>query len=168
VTPAAVPALPGPLADPLHILPPALLPLLFVLGSLLIGALFIAGVTFIGSQFRKGAVRPGLRPHISTALEQIEYLQREFGKSAEYREGCHRLSLVMKTHFEGVTGRAVEEMTAGEIRRTFAGSEPAKFFGVLTGLQFHRGEPQPQEFEDICTYSKNVLRSIRKGKASHA
>ena len=168
MTPLPPPALPGPLADPLHILPPALLPLLFVLGSLLIGALFIAGVTFIGAQFRKGTVRPGPRPYISTALEQIDYIRREFSESAEYREGCHRLSLVMKTHFEGVTGLPVEEMTAGEIRRTFAGPEPARFFGVLAGLQFLRGEPRPQEFEDICTYSKNVLRSIRKGRASHA
>ena len=154
--------LPAPAADPLHILPPFMPLLLGLAGAALLVSVGIWLLMYYFST--RQAMTPRVRQHSRTAdnvAAQIRAIQKRTNGTGEFREGCHELSFLLKSHFEQSTGLQVEEMTPGEIARTLKGPLVG-FFGELSRLQFGRPEPEKTDFDRACRLAENA----RKSKAT--
>jgi len=68
-------------------------------------------------------------------------------KNQAYRSGLHRMSAIIKTYFEILLKKDIEEMTAREIRiNVEENKELGEFFTSLTVAQYKISEPEKEEF----------------------
>ena len=94
---------------------------------------------------------------------QIEALEERVGESRAYREGCHELSALTRSHLERSTGRPVEEMTVSESERACEerwASDTEGVVGFLQELetaQFATRRPTRRVFVDLCERARSVL-----------
>jgi len=76
-------------------------------------------------------------------------------KNSEYRFGLHRMSAILKTYFEILLKKDIEEMTAKEIRTHVKEKKRiGVFFTEITVTQFRNLEPDKEEF--VGYYKKAV------------
>lgn len=80
-----------------------------------------------------------------------------------FRQGCHELAALLRSHYESLWHEPLETKTAREIRRLGArrigaqgGGAPGHLFGELEGLQFARREPTADDLETVCDLAADV------------
>ena len=178
MTPGSLPDLPGPLAEPLHLLEAtwSLWPwLLFVLVNSLLFA-------WLRHRYRKFKAKRALgraskppsskpftpRPAITEIEHRIEQLRKKHREPAAAREGCHQLSELLRDHLAGSLAphqRPAEpdSLTGREVGWLFGGAVDS-FFLLLTSLEFGRRQPHPSELETACDLAVEVARSEPRPK----
>jgi len=153
--------LPAGLADPLHILPPWSTIALTAALILLVVAILIWAVAFFLSRrqpegkFISEIAEPYRDGSISGKISKI---RDEYTGSRDYRQGCHALSAVMKSHIEKRSGLDIEEMTPDEITVSLKGNA-GLYFEDLSELQFRKKNPLKREFVKACETSKKVAKN---------
>lgn len=85
---------------------------------------------------------------------KIEYLEKK-----KFREGLHELSGKLKSHFEKISGREIQEMTYLEICSTFEKSELMDFFREMIGVQFGKDTVTEKEMKHLYD---NAIALIKK------
>ncbi len=171
--------LPAPLADPLHVLPPASLPALLALAALALLALLLMIWRHLRRR-RPEAVPPQVPPPqpVAEAVpaasigDAIAAIERKYVRSKAFRDGCHALATAVKRHLEKVTGLGVEEMTGAEIKRAFAegvrvggprhgarvgGPKLGRFMTALSARRYGREEPRRRHFVAACEEARELL-----------
>lgn len=158
-------ALPAPPADPLHILP--YWSVLLLLIAALLFLLLLAGLVLQYLSRRRGSApasppppvprAPVPEPSISVAT-RIEVLERKFLESKAYREGCHALAGVAKTHLGKRTGKPIERMTSPEIAIMVKDERVGAFMTRLSRRRYGRDEPRRKHFVEACAKAREVLR----------
>ncbi len=172
--------LPAPPADPLHVLPPASLPALLALAGLVLALLGVILVKlWLARRSRAAATKPPAPPPtVPEALpaasigDAIAAIERKYGRSKAFRDGCHALAAAVKRHLERVTGLGVEEMTGAEIEEAFAegvrvggprhgkrigGPKLGRFMTGLSARRYGREEPRRRHFVKACEEAKELL-----------
>lgn len=166
---AVLPPLPADLAEPLHILPPW--SLLALLAAVLTMLLALALLLWRRRAVRQDAaapppVPPAPAPEAAspvTLAGAIEALQRRYLKTKAFRDGCHALAQLIKTHLAGVTGLKVEEMTSAEIERAWlddarpGGARLGRFMTGLALQRYGRAEPRRRHFVAACEEARELL-----------
>jgi len=159
-------ALCAPQLGPLHVFPPWTGSALGVAARMLLGLLVIAlACLFLWSRLRasRAGARPAWRPpwrpppSVAEAEAAIERIRAGFTAEGRCREGCHALSAEMKTWFERVSAREVEEMTAEEIGRCL-GPQVGGFFRRCEAVQFGQDEPRAADLDCLC---RDAVRTVR-------
>ena len=154
--------LPAGMADPLHILPPwTSLALTLGFLILLLVMLLWALVYYLTNRPQATDKLPSepARPYQGSAIDAaIDKIRLTHSELENYREGCHVLSAVIKTHIEKLTGLDVEEMSPSEIGANLKGNV-GNFFSDLSILQFGRKEPTKNQFFSICDDSKKIAKA---------
>jgi hypothetical protein len=78
---------------------------------------------------------------------ELKNIHRDITKSKEYRLGLHRISRIVKTYFEILLKKNIEEMTAKEITNSLHDKkELGIFFTELTVTQFSEDNPEKDDF----------------------
>lgn len=163
--------LPAGLADPLHF-PDAevsgWLPAL-----LLLALLWLLSRWWSRRRSPAGAA-PSPAPAPPTAgdwlIEALGELRREHLARRTYRQGCHDLAALLRSHFERLGSDTVRlpwtRLTAREIRQQ-AGDLPAtRFLSQLAALRFGRAEPSRDDLEGACRQAIDLVlgrRASRQG-----
>lgn len=179
MTPRPLPDLPGPLAEPLHLLEPSwsLVPwLLFVLVNSLL-------VAWLRHRYRQHKANRALEPEpepappprpappapeLSEIERKIQHVRLHHRAPGATREGCHQLSELLRDHLTASVAPhhlppEPESLTGREMGRLFGGAVNG-FFVLLTGLEFGRRQPHPGEFETACDLAAEVVRSAPRPK----
>lgn len=154
--------LPGPLAEPLHFPNPALArwPILALLA--------IAGLWWLYRRSRRAEEGPAVTAPVArprperTGLAQALYdLREQTLKSGNFREGCHQLASLLKSHFAR-TGFGSRErvpctrMTAREIRQAVGKTAASRLLIRLEDLRFGKAEPVQGSFQQVCRRAQKV------------
>lgn len=78
----------------------------------------------------------------------------------KFREGCHRMSAVLKTYFEILLKLDIEEMTADEIRvHVKEKEELGMFFTSLTVTQYQHAEPSEEQVTNHYSRALELVKS---------
>lgn len=179
MTPGSLPDLPGPLAEPLHLLEAtwSLWPwLLFVLVNSLLFAwlrqryrLFKAKRALGRASKPAASAQPPPASWTITEIEhKIEQLRLHHRTPAATREGCHQLSELLRDHLAKSLAphqrpAAPDSLTGREVGWLFGGAVDS-FFLLLTSLEFGRRQPHPGELETACDLAVEVARSEPRPK----
>ncbi len=164
MSPDLAAALPEPPADPLHILPPASLPVL--LAALAVLLLVLAWMMLRRFSRRKPAAAttppPVPEPAATGTPEtgftaRIEAIERKYLKTKEFRDGCHALATAVKTHVGRSTGLDAERLTSPEIARAVEDQRVGRFMIDLSWRRYGRNEPRRKHFVEACARAREVL-----------
>lgn len=164
-TPEVGGALPAPPADPLHILP--YWSLMLLMAAALLFLLFLAGLLLQYLSRRRSSAPASPQPPVPRAPvpepsisvgTRIKALEREFLKSKAYREGCHALAGVAKSHLGKRTGKPIERMTSPEIAILVDDERVGGFMTRLSRRRYGREEPRRKHFVEACAKAREVLR----------
>lgn len=151
------PALPGDLAEVLHILDPSTgegFP--WRLPGLLLAALLWL---WLRRRWRWEPPPPPAAPPKapivpsqgdSRLAAQIAELRGSVLISGQFRQGCHRLAELLRQRGEEVEGRPLSRWTAGEIAGYLGDSALSRVVTLLAELQFGRRVPNQSDFEGVC------------------
>ena len=162
--------LPAPPADPLHILQPTTL---LALAAVAAGLLAMLLLLWLRHHLRRRARRaapppptpataPPARQPAAGIATRIRDLEEKILASKAFREGCHRLAMLIKTHLGQRTGIDVERMTSSEIERRFDddGEIDSRIGEFMTGLsrrRYGRAEPGRRDFVAACEEARLLL-----------
>ena len=171
--------LPAPLADPLHVLPPATpQALVAVVGLALLALALMIWWLRRRRRPRPAATAPSPPPPLPEAIpsasigDAIAAIERKYVRSKAFRDGCHALAAAVKRHLEQVTGLGVEEMTGAEIQEAFAegvrvggprhgarvgGPQLGRFMTQLSARRYGREEPRRRDFVKACEKARELL-----------
>ncbi len=157
--------LPEPPADPLHILPPeSLLMLLAAAGMLFLILAWLVVRRFLRRRppSPAGPPPPSPQPLDTVPAEtgiatRIKALERTFLDSKAFREGCHALAAVVKSHLARSTGLAVEHMTSPEIARAVEDQRIGRFMTYLGRRRYGREEPRRKHLVEACGEARELL-----------
>jgi hypothetical protein len=85
-----------------------------------------------------------------------------------YRKGCHELAAALREHLgeQLESGHAVATLTAAEMADRFGDTGFARFFDLLSQLQFHRRQPTRSDFEGACELALEVVVDVGGGGRS--
>lgn len=111
---------------------------------------------------RRRAAVPGSSPPIPARgrgpvaggiAATIRAIRSGYGRSKDYRGGCHALSGALRDPVGARLGRPLESATAGEV--SAAAEAHGQFtlsllFTRLAALQFGRREPRAKDFYEVC------------------
>lgn len=156
--------LPQNLLDPLRILPfwfAYLYWFLWIAGIALVSILFVhLTIKFIKylqeqreeKEFKLKEERRFSKVQLQHALANIK---DETLKNKNFRQGLHRISSVLKTYYEILLKKEIEEMTASEIKANIKEKKDlGDFFTELVVIQFASELPKEQDF--ISYYNQSV------------
>lgn len=161
---ALVSKLPRDLLDVMHILPVwfnLVYNLLWLTGLglvfFLLGNLCLKFLRYLKN--RPGAYVPKIElPRQFSRSElhrQLEIILHRTAKSKNFRVGLHELSAVLKTYFEVLLNKEIEEMTAAEIKTHVREKKDlGDFFIELVVIQYGKTEPEQTDF--MTCYKKSV------------
>ena len=158
--------LPAGISDPLHILPPWSSIALVIAAIILIVAILIWAIAyFLSKRIQHKKPPPELAaPYQDGSISgTINSIEKKYTKSREYREGCHVLSAVMKSHIEKKSGVEIEEMTPDEIILSLK-SNAGLYFEDLGTLQFRKKNPLKKEFVNACESSKKTAKNRHRAR----
>lgn len=107
-----------------------------------------------------GAALPRHRPPAGGITATIRAIRGGYGRSKDYRGGCHALAGALRGPVGSRLGRPLESATAGEIAaaaETRREGGLAGLFRRLGGLQFGRDEPGARDFYGVCDEALDVV-----------
>ncbi len=163
----AAPALPGDLADVLHLLEPISderwggwkwLPLAAILG------------VWWWRQQRRVAPKPRpvtpievpkRLPLGSELADKIERLRQQVLLTRRYREGCHRLAALLRQRGEEAESQPMTVWTQGEITAYLGDIPLSRAMALLAELQFGRRAPGRDDFEGACELAAEASQGRR-------
>ncbi len=158
------PRLPVDLADVLHLLDPQPQdPQSWTLLYGLLASLAILGLLSWLSRRKKPMaqpIRPAPRPpKVDTAsvlARHIDALRTEILDNGRFRQGCHRLAVLLRQRGEAVEAKPMTRWTSGQIDG-FLGDVPmSRVIHLLTDLQFGRKDPDQSDFEGVCELARDA------------
>lgn len=166
---ALVSKLPHDLLDVMHILPVwfnLVYNLLWLSGLglvfFLLGILFLKLVRYL--QNSPNAYVPKITsPRQFSRAElhrQLEIILNNTTKSKNFRRGLHDLSAILKTYFEVLLNKEIEEMTAAEIKTHVREKKDlGDFFIELVVIQYGKMDPEQKNFMEYYNKSVNLIRT---------
>jgi hypothetical protein len=155
--------LPGPLAEPLHILPPWLL-LAAVLALLL--ALLLLPFLWWWRRRRRRQQQPVPRASFAASVPEeswdwfaprVDEIVGNHCRERSYREGCHDLSAAVKQRLEELSRLEIEEMTVTEISACLDEDGIDTFLRRLMSHQFDKQPPGKNDLKRLGKESKQLL-----------
>ena len=155
--------LPAPIADPLHVLPPASLLALMALAGLVLLLLALLVLRRLGRRSRPAAATPIPPPPVPADVptagigDRIAAIERKFTRSKRFRDGCHALAAAVKQHLAQATGLGVEEMTSAEIAERLGDARVGRFMTGLSRRRYGRREPRRRDFGAACHEARELL-----------
>ncbi len=158
--------LPGGLGEAQHLLGP------WPLGSLLsLLVLAVLAAWFLWRARRRPrevvvvrGARQALEPEGKGLAREIHQIRQAALASRLYREGCHRLSALLRHHFEEKEALPFQTLTTREILRRVGQTPAASILELLEELQFRRREPERDELKSICDLAITVVGGERGAK----
>lgn len=96
---------------------------------------------------------------------RIENIRSRALLQKAYRKGCHELAEALREHLAErlEAGQSLTSLTAIEMADRFGDAAFARFFGLLSRLQFHRREPSQSDFEGACELALEVVVDVGAG-----
>lgn len=160
--------LPHPLGAPLSLFPVDPKYLLFGVIAATLLALVALWMLLRPKRARRAPTRRRTkaprRQHIDNLKSQIQVIHSWAKQEKQWRQACHTLSTLLKTHIERQTGLSIEERTIEEIEALLDESEIAHFFTKLSELQFAPGDPDERALKQRCTRATELFESNQKFK----
>jgi len=163
-------SLPHGVTDPLHIDEP------FPTWMLWAGALVLWLLYRLYRRWREHPAEPAkpvrkLRPKApgrGRIGNTIEDIRRRALLQKAYRTGCHELAEALREHLDVrfETGESLTSLTAIEMADRFGDTAFARFFSLLSQLQFRRREPTQSDFEGACALALDVVVDVDSGVRS--
>lgn len=162
-SPLQAPPLPVDLEDVLHLLDPQPQDTSSTwLFGLLASLTILAFLSWLAR--RRKSTAPVAQPaprrpkaqNASVLARHIDELRTEILDSGRFRQGCHRLAVLLRQRGETVEAKPMTRWTSGQIGG-FLGDVPmSRVIALLTELQFGRNEPDQSDFEGVCELARDA------------
>ena len=98
----------------------------------------------------------------SRIAEEIRALRTRYGRSKDFRAGCHELAEMLRSFFEAKRDVPFSTLTVGEMKPKLGDTAVVRFFSLLADLQFSRRTPTKSDFEGACDLALDVTRHGRR------
>ncbi len=93
---------------------------------------------------------------------EIKIIHNYHTKEGLYREGCYKISAILKSFLETIYEKDVEEMTVFEIERNLNDNGAREIMRQLSNYQFRKNDTTKAEFEKIYHRSLELIQERKR------